>query len=129
VHHGWIPEAVYTIASIAPGRKSKDYNHEKLGNFSFHPLAINKGHFLELVERLKIDEQSMLVAKPERALMDLVCLRKTEWCGMAWLTEGLRIDGDYLRSITSADIRTLRMVYKQKRVKAFLDALAGELGK
>jgi len=128
-HHGWIPEAVYTTASIAPGRKSKDYNHEKLGSLSFHPLAINKGHFLELVERLKIDGQSMMVAKPVRALMDLVCLRKTEWRGMAWLTEGLRIDDDQLRSITSADIRTLKLVYKQKRVKAFVDALARELGK
>lgn len=128
-HHGWIPEAVYTIASIAPGRKSKDYNHEKLGSFSFRPLAVNTGHFLELVERVKIDEQVMLVAKPARALMDLVCLRKTEWRGMAWLTEGLRIDDDHLRSITSADIRMLKLVYKQKRVKAFLDALARELEK
>jgi len=127
-HHGWIPEGVYTIASIVPGRKSKDYEHEKLGSFTFHPLATNKGHFLELVERLKIDGQSMMVAKPVRALMDLVCLRKTEWQGMDWLTDGLRIDYDYLRSITNADIRTLQLVYKQKRVKTFLDNLARELG-
>ena len=127
-HHGWIPEGVYTIASIVPGRKSKEYEHEKLGSFTFHPLASNKGYFLELVERLKINGQSMMVAKPVRALMDLVCLRKTEWQGMDWLTEGLRIDYDYLRSITHADIRTLRLVYKQKRVKTFLDNLARKLG-
>ena len=127
-HHGWIPEAVYTIACITPGRKSKDYNHEKPGSFSFHPLAINKGCFLELVERLQIDQQSMLVAKPVRALMDLVCLRKTEWEGKSWLTEGLRIDDDHLRSITDTDIRTLKLVYKHKRVKAFLAALTREPG-
>ncbi|MEA2080489.1 MAG: hypothetical protein U9P00_11645, partial [Pseudomonadota bacterium] len=82
----------------------------------------------ELVERLQIAQQTMLVAEPLRALMDLVCLRKVEWQGMEWLTEGLRIDDEYFRNITSADIRTLELVYKQKRVKAFLTSLARELG-
>jgi len=127
-HHGWIPEAVYTTASILPGRKSRNYDHEKLGSFTFHPLATNKGYFLELVERLKIEKQTMLVAKPARALMDLVCLRKKEWQGMDWLTEGLRIEYEYLRTITSADIRILKLVYKQKRMENFLVNLSRELG-
>ena len=46
-HHGWIPEAVYTTASILPGRKSKNYEHEKFGSFTFHPLAIEKVEFGE----------------------------------------------------------------------------------
>src|SRR3990172_4641267 len=119
-YHGWIPEAVYTTASILPGRKFRNYDHEKLGSFTFHPLATNKGYFLELVERLKIEQQTMLVAKPARALMDLVCLRKKEWQGMDWLTEGLRIEYEYLRTITSADIRIFKLVYKQKRMENFL---------
>ncbi len=127
-HHGWIPEAVYTTASVVAGRKSLDYTHPVFGRLSFHPLAIQAGYFLELVGRLQITEQTMLVAEPFRALMDLVCLRKVEWQGMEWLTEGLRIDNETLRTITSADIRTLALVYKQKRVKAFLTSLARELG-
>lgn len=127
-HHGWIPEAVYTTASVTPGNKSLEYEHAVYGGFSFHPLAIQKGYFLELVERVKIAEQTMLVAEPIRALMDLVCLRKTEWQGIGWLTEGLRIDYEHLRDITDADIRTLELVYKQKRVKTFLKQLARELG-
>jgi hypothetical protein len=127
-HHGWIPEAVYTTASILPGRKSKNYEHEKLGNFTFHPLAIETGYFLELVLRQQVDEQTMLIAKPIRALMDLVCLRKKEWQGMDWLVEGMRIDYDYLRTINSAEIRILKLVYKQKSVKNFLDKLSRELG-
>ena len=126
--HGWIPEAVYTTASILPGRKSRSYDHETLGSFSFHPLATNKGYFLELVERLKVEQQAMLVAKPARALMDLVCLRKKEWRGMDWLTEGLRIEYEYLRTITSADIRILNLVYKHKRMKDFLENLSRESG-
>jgi len=127
-YHGWIPEAVYTTASILPGRKSQSYDHEKLGSFTFHPLATNKGYFLELVERLKIEQQTMLVAKPARALMDLVCLRKKEWQGMDWLTEGLRIEYEYLRTITSADIRILKLVYKHKRMQDFLENLSRESG-
>jgi len=123
-HHGWIPEAVYTTASVTPGRKSLDYTHPVFGHFSFHPLAIQTGYFLELVEHVQIARQTMLVAEPLRALMDLVCLRKVEWQGMEWLTAGLRIDEDYLGNITRANIRTLQLIYKQKRVKTFLTSLA-----
>ena len=127
-HHGWIPEAVYTTASVVPGRKSLDYTHPVFGRFSFHPLAIQTGYFLELVERVQITQQALLVAEPLRALMDLVCLRKVEWQGMEWLIEGMRIDDEYLRTVTRADIRILELVYKQKRVKTFLTSLARELG-
>ena len=126
--HGWIPEAVYTTASVTPAKKSGEYTHPVCGTFTFHPLATQVGYFLELVEREQINQQSMLVAKPIRALMDLVCLRKIEWQGMRWLVEGIRIDYENLRNVTSADIRTLNLVYKQQRVKAFLNSLAKELG-
>lgn len=127
-HHGWIPEAVYTTASILSGRKSKSYEHEKFGNFTFHPLAIEKGYFLELVMRQKEGEQTMLIARPIRALMDLVCLRKNEWQGIDWLIDGMRIDYEYLKTINSTELRTLKLVYKQKRVRKFLDELSRELG-
>jgi len=127
-HHGWIPEAVYTTASVTPGRKSYEYDHPLFGSFSFHPLATHTGYFLELVDREQINEQTMLVARPVRALMDLVCLRKVEWKGMAWLQDSLRIDYEILRHITSADIRTLKLVYKHKRVNHFLESLARALG-
>jgi len=124
--HGWIPEAVYTTACVTPGRKSHEYEHPLFGSFTFHPLATHAGYFLELVDRDQINEQTMLVARPIRALMDLVCLRKSEWQGMKWLQESLRIDYEHLRHITNADIRTLELVYKHKRVNDFLESLARE---
>lgn len=127
-HHGWIPEAVYTTACITPGSKSKKYEHDEFGSFTFSPLAIERGYFLELVLRQQVDEQTMLIAKPFRALMDLICYRKKEWQGIDWLVEGMRIDYEYLRTINSSEIRTLKLVYKQKRVKVFLDQLSRELG-
>jgi predicted transcriptional regulator of viral defense system len=127
-HHGWIPEAVYTTTCATPGRKSHEYEHPFFGSFSFHPLAINAGYFLELVVREQINKQTMLIAEPVRALMDLVCLRKTEWQGVEWLQESMRIDHEHLGKITGADINTLKLVYKHKRVTAFLESLARESG-
>ncbi len=125
--HGWIPEMVFTTASVLPGRKMRFFEDKKTGVYSFHPLATRPGSFLELVSRLQIDGQIMLVAKPFRALMDLICLRKVEWKGIEWLQEGLRIDLSLLDNITSEDIQTLQRVYKHKRIKSFLSALDQEL--
>jgi predicted transcriptional regulator of viral defense system len=127
-HHGWIPEAVYSTASVTPGRKSHSYEHPQFGSFTFHPLAIQDGYFLERVERQQVDHQTFLLANPVRALLDLACLSKSEWQGMDWLTEGLRIEHDLLRGVTGADIRTLASVYKQRRVRDYLKNLAKELG-
>ena len=126
--HGWIPEAVHSVASVTPGRKSLEYQHETFGSFSFHPLALKPGGFLVLVERLVLSEQAALMASPVRALMDLVCLRKQDWQGMEWLVDGLRIDEERLRTITGSQIRALSDVYSHKRVRTFLNGLAKELG-
>lgn len=127
-HHGWIPEAVRSVACVTPGRKSSAYDHAVFGGFTFYPLAVDPGYFLLGVERLELGGQVALVARPVRALMDMVCLRKQEWQGLAWLTESLRIDLEQLRTITGADIRALDDVYRHKRVHAFLLNLARELG-
>jgi len=126
-YHGWIPESVPVLASVVPGRKSSTLEHPTLGSFAFHPLALNRGHFLELVERRQLGSQVALVAKPLRALMDLVAFRKLQWQGLAWLTEGMRIEPQNLRTITREDIETLSKVYKHIRTNEFLRSLASAL--
>ncbi len=125
--HGWIPEKVYTTASVVPGRKSRHYVNGQSGSFSFNSLATVPGFFLELVERIQLGGQTTLVAKPCRALLDLVCFRKVSWQGMGWLERGLRVDISSLKSITREDIVILKKVYKHKRVRSFLHSLALEL--
>ena len=127
-HHGWIPEAVYTTACVTPGRKTLVFESEKYGRFTFHPLAVYTDRLLELVQRIQISQQTMLVAGPLRALMDLVCLRKTQWQGLGWLIEGMRIDEEHLKSTRHTEMMKLMQVYKQKRVNSFLKSLATELG-
>jgi hypothetical protein len=126
-HHGWIPERVLVTASVVPGRKSSQLDHASLGSFSFHPLALHRSRFLELVVRTRFDNQTALVATPLRALMDLVTLRKIEWSRLAWLTEGMRIDLEALHGINRKQIRVLAAVYKHRRPNHFLSELAREL--
>ena len=127
-HHGWIPEAAYTTACVTPGRKTLIFESEKYGRFTFHPLAVYTDRLLELVQRIQISQQTMLVAGPLRALMDLVCLRKTQWQGLGWLIEGMRIDEEHLKSTRHTEMTKLMQIYKQKRVNSFLKSLATELG-
>ena len=125
--HSWIPEAVYTTASIVPGRKAKEFRHERLGLFTFYPLAIQRGSFLELVRRVETNGQSFLVAEPLRALMDLVCLKKVEWQGFVWIEQGLRVDADALNQATRTEFRTLKDIYKHERVRKFIGELEQSL--
>lgn len=126
-HHGWIPESVPVIASVVPGRKSLTLDHASLGSFTFHPLALNPSSFLEAIERRQFGSQVALVAKPLRALMDLVASRKLEWQGLAFLTDGLRIDSHSLASARRKDLKPLEQLYQQRRPNEFLRRLAKEL--
>ncbi len=127
-HHGWIPEAVYTTSSIVPETKSSEREDETMGRFSFHPLAYVSGYFLELVAREMILQQATLVARPVRALMDLVCLRKEEWQGLQWFERSLRIEPSSLQTITGDQIRTLKLVYRHKRMQRYLAEMERALG-
>ncbi len=126
--HGWIPEAVYSTASVTPGRKTLEYQPEPFGHFSFHPLAIHTGYFLVQVERIELEGQAALVARPLRALMDWVCLHKQPWQGLAFLEDSLRIELEQLQLVTWADIAALQRVYKHQQMQAYLTQLAHALG-
>lgn len=88
---------------------------------------MNKEHFLELIERRQFGSQTAWVARPLRAIMDLVTLRKLDWQGLTWLTNSMRIDPQLLRKVTRTQVRTLSSAYKQQRPNNFLGALAKEL--
>ncbi len=126
--HGWIPEAVYTTASVVPDAMERDFAHDDLGRFTFHRLAIQTGYFMELVERVPLGEQAALIARPIRALLDLVSLKKMEWQGLTFLVDGMRIDQDLLMGVTEPELRTLKQVYKFKRMIGFIEELALALG-
>lgn len=123
VYHGWIPEAVYSIASVTPGRKTIVTENKEIGHFSFHPIATNEYQFLKCVERKQFNNLTAFVAKPLRALIDLVALRKETWQGLDWVVRGMRIDESQLLSLKRKDFSDLKSVYKHKAVNVFLSEL------
>lgn len=122
-YHGWIPEAVYTTASITPGRKTLVYDNVPMGPFSFHPLAIRDYQFLTAIDRHKFGALTAFVARPLRALMDLVAFRKERWAGLDWLILGMRIDEAPLMAVHRKEFVALARVYKYKGANAFLREL------
>lgn len=121
-YHGWIPEAVYTTASVTPERKTITQDISSFGQFVYHPLAIHDYQFLASVSGEKLGKLTAFVAQPLRALMDLVALRKEHWTGLDWLAKGLRIDGDQLSTLRRRDFSALNSVYKHNAANEFLRA-------
>ena len=120
--HGWIPESVYETASVKRGGRSRTLELPEFGRFSFTPIATHALYHLTAVERLQLQGQTALIARPARALLDLVCSRRLTWQGMDWFVESLRISPDNLQTITAKTLKTLRPVYKHKRMQEFIDA-------
>jgi hypothetical protein len=124
---GWIPESTFLTSSVVSETKSIEFNSDVFGTFEYRPLAIQMYGFLIGVKRHEMQRGTALIATPMRALMDLVALRKQEWAGLDWLTQGLRIDADYLTRLDLKEVRDLRSVYKQKRPHRFLLELEAAL--
>jgi hypothetical protein len=122
-YHGWIPEAVHVTASVTPDSKTLKYETNKWGSFEFSPLATNDYQFLVGVSRIKVGSSAALVARPLRALMDLVASRKMAWQGLEWITRGLRVDAEHLENLCAADFDELEPVYKHKSARDFFTNL------
>jgi len=126
--HGWIPEAVHSVLSVTAKGKSQTYEHDILGKFEYRRMTVNAGYFLQSVDRYELQQQVALIAKPLRALLDLVYLRKLPWQGLDFLLSGLRIEEQALNAVTELDITPLLDVYKGKREREYIDELQRSLG-
>ena len=127
-YHGWIPEAVRSVLSITAKGKSVSYEHDSLGKFEFRCMSVKPGYFLQAVTRHELQHQVALIAEPMRALLDLVYLRKLPWQGLDYLLDGLRIDDQAIKAVSSLSITKLLDVYKGKREKMFIEELLRMLG-
>lgn len=121
-YHGLIPEAVYTAASVHPGRKTLVQPTDQFGQFSFHPLALEDFRFMVGVDRVALASGAAFIAQPLRALMDLVAQRRVKWTGPDWIEQGLRIAPEDLTAFGPADFSALKGVYKHRQTRDFLEA-------
>jgi len=126
-YHGWIPEAVHAVTSVAlPRARSFE---TPMGVFDY--VQVRQDPLLAGVERLSAENSSLsfLMARPLKALCDLVAARGLDWTGTEPLVESLRIDEDWLETLKRGDFDEVSKVYYSLRARRFLEGLRKELGK
>ncbi len=115
--HGWIPEAVYTVASVSLNR-SRTFE-TPVGRFDF--VRVPQRCFYAGVERVEsgTGNEPILVAHPIKALADLVYVRRSAE-PLADFLGSLRIDPDALEPVAGGLVDELIGNYSGLRVKRFL---------
>ncbi len=125
-HHGWIPEAVYTVTSASVAR-SRTFT-TPLGVFSF--TRVPQRVFYAAVSRVETRAgDSFLLADPLKALADYVYVHRCRWTSLTPVVENLRVDEETLRDVPPEAFELLIAHYRVKRVCNFLLALRKELNR
>lgn len=120
--HNLIPEAVYTQTNVSFHR-SRDFE-TPVGRFSY----IQSSKFsLWGVERLEIENIPVLMASPEKAILDYVYLRKMKWEGVAPLLHSLRMEPEDLSILSMLRMEELNKQYNSFSLSKFVDSLRGVL--
>lgn len=115
-YYGLIPEAVYETTSACFQEKKKTYKTtEGIFSFSHSPVL---PFFLDVT---KEDKGSFLIARPLRALFDVVYNSRKDYKAIEDLEADLRIDLEelkvYLREYEASDILNLGELYKKKNTR------------
>jgi predicted transcriptional regulator of viral defense system len=118
--HGWIPEAVYSVASVSLNR-SRVFD-TPAGRFEY--VRVSQRTFFAGVDRIETSPagDAVLMASPLKALSDLVYVRRCDDAPSA-LLESLRIEPGFTASVTAKQIDDLSGNYSVVRVQRFLDAM------
>lgn len=120
-YHGWIPEAVYTVTSASSGKAQ--HFRTPLAEFSYTRIPVRV--FYEGVERMP---SGAFMARPFKALLDYIYVRRMDWVGIDPVVKSLRVDRQLLEKITRTDIKRFRSAYPSVRVRKFIDGVSGDLG-
>jgi len=125
-HHGWIPEAVYTVTSVSL-KRSRDFV-TPMGNFSY--TRVPQAPFFAGVHREELSAAaSIFVASPLKALADYVYVHHCDWAGLTPVLESLRVEQAELDALTGESFDDLSGVYRSGRVCRFLNGVRKELKK
>lgn len=122
-HHGWIPEAVYTVTSVS-AKRTRTF-HTPLG--VFHYARMRATPFLVGVDRVRSDRECYFLARPWRAVVDYLAVRRLEWRGVRPLIESLRVEETFLRQTTAAELSEIEVAVHTQRVTRFLRGVRRDL--
>ncbi len=114
-HHGWIPEAVYTITSATSKRDS--IIRTPIGLFSYQHTPWDQ--FFMGVERIVRSDSTFLMAHPWKALADYVYVHHKKWKTLMDVVEDLRLDEAALQRADQAVLEEISQYYDSLRVRRF----------
>jgi predicted transcriptional regulator of viral defense system len=122
-YHGWIPEAVRTTTS-ASVKRAKEFD-TKIGVFSYEHIPIEAFPFGVLQEHL--ENATLFIASPVKALADMIYSRKKMWNSLEDLTEDMRIESESFKLTDKADLKELIECYPSQKVKRVLNIFLKEV--
>lgn len=114
--YGLIPESVYTITS-ATTKRSAEFETD-VGKFAF--VKVPKKKFLLNVSRLEQETGTYYIAKPFKALADLIFEKKKIWKTQLDLEADMRIEIVELKKLPIEDLDNVILTYANVRVVAQL---------
>jgi len=123
-YHGWIPEAVYAVTSVAVAR-SREFD-TPLGHFSFTRVP-QETFYAEVARVERQAGNCFLLASPLKALADYVYVHKQDWISARPVVESLRVDEGLLTSVDADAFDLLLANYPSLRVRRFLKGLRRDL--
>ena len=123
-HHGLIPEAVFTVASVTV-RRSRSFS-TPLGHFSF--TRIPMADPLAGVQAMKLDRHAWaFVASSLRAIADLLYVRKREiqdeGAALDFLTGSMRIEREDLDALKWDELEEILCALRSIKTRRLLERL------
>jgi hypothetical protein len=123
-HHGWIPEGVQAITSVACGR-ARTFD-TPVGLFTF--TRVPQSNFLAGVRRVVEDGgDAYFLATPLKALADLIYAHRLDWRSAAPVVQSLRVEEESLAELTRDSFEEVEAAYASGRVLGFLAGLRKDL--
>jgi len=118
-YHGFIPEEVITTTSVS-SKRSKLFE-TPLGTFSFSKISFPQ--VFEGVTREKKSSGTVLIATPEKALLDYIYVYKKDWNSIEPLVESLRIEPEQIAVLSFKKLKKISKVFKSRKVDTFIEGI------
>ena len=123
-HHGWIPEGVQAITSVACGR-ARTFD-TPVGLFTF--TRVPQPNFLAGVRRVVEDGgDAYFLATPLKALADFIYAHRLDWQSAAPVLDSLRVEEECLAELAGEAFDEVMAAYGSGRPTRFLAGLREDL--
>jgi predicted transcriptional regulator of viral defense system len=121
--HGWIPERVPFLTNSCIQRNQQFKT--SLGTFTFEKIPLD--NFYCGTEHICSTSENYIIAKPWKALLDLIYCRYHTAPGAHELIHSLRIEVDHLQTLNNQDVEEFLEYYQSQKIKKFFKQLTKDL--